>query len=85
MFHNETIHGGMSTAYLRRKTMAPATTDAIDAIMDYEGGTQSHEDTVAMFQSLVDSGLAWQLQGHYGRTAMRMIEAGLVTRPEGKS
>jgi hypothetical protein len=85
MMHNERKHGGMSVAYLRRTTMATAKRDLLNDIMDYEGGTQSEEDTVAMFQSLVDSGLVWKLQGHYGRTAMRMFEAGLVTQPEGKS
>lgn len=54
--------------------------DQIDKIMAYEQGDLSEEDTIALFQELVNSGLAWKLQGHYGRTAMRLIEAGLIQR-----
>jgi len=57
-------------------------TPAVETIMAYEQGALSDEDTVALFQRLVDTGLAWQLQGSYGRTAAAMIRAGLVTAPE---
>ncbi|MDE2101472.1 MAG: hypothetical protein KGL39_29775 [Patescibacteria group bacterium] len=50
----------------------------VDRIISYESGELSDEETVELFQDLVDSGLVWQLQGHYGRTAVALIEAGLV-------
>lgn len=50
--------------------------DLVNLIMSYEEGDMSEDDTVALFQNLIDSGLAWKLQGHYGRTAKRLIEWG---------
>ena len=51
--------------------------DQVSFIMAYEQGETTDEETVAGFQNLIDSGLAWSLQGHYGRTAERLIDAGL--------
>lgn len=51
----------------------------IDQIIAYEDGTLTEEAIIALFQNLVDTGLAWTLQGHYGRTAAALIEAGYVT------
>jgi len=55
--------------------------DFLDRIVDYEAGDLSEEEAIALFQELVDSGLAWSLQGSYGRTAKNLIEAGLITLP----
>jgi hypothetical protein len=52
-----------------------------DELFAFEAGELDEEATVALFQKLVDSGYAWQLQGFYGRTAIDLIDAGLVTRP----
>jgi len=50
-------------------------------LVSYEDGYLSEEDTLALFQYLVSSGHAWTLQGHYGRTAQQLIEAGRVSAP----
>lgn len=56
--------------------------DRVGAIIAYETGELELDGVVELFQNLVDTGLAWQLQGHYGRTAVALIEAGLVTKGE---
>jgi hypothetical protein len=52
--------------------------DTVSKIMDYENGEMSDEETVAFFAELVRSGLAWQLQGSYGRTAANLIDRGYI-------
>ena len=54
--------------------------DQISKIVAYEQGDLDREQTIELFQELVNSGLAWKLQGHYGRTASALIDAGLITR-----
>lgn len=58
--------------------------DAVSFISDYEGGRLEQDQVVAGFQELVNSGLAFQLQGSYGRMATQLIEQGLCARPAPK-
>ena len=44
--------------------------------MTSEPMPQSEYGSVEWYQELIDSGLAWQLEGSVGRTAMDLIEAG---------
>lgn len=48
----------------------------VSMIMQYEDGELSDQETIDMFQAMIDDGTAWRLQGHYGRTAMALIKAG---------
>lgn len=51
-----------------------------DAIMNIECNDECTEELyIQSFQTLIDSGDVWGLQGFYGRTAMALIEAGLCT------
>ena len=40
---------------------------------------ESEEQVLEAWQTLVDTGLAWQLQGWFGRTAQQLINQGLIT------
>lgn len=61
--------------------MTIARSDLPSAILDYEDGLLDKDGTIALFQYLVDTGLAWTLQGYYGRTAATLIEGGYITAP----
>ena len=51
--------------------------DQIDKMMRYEQGELDVDEVIELFQELIDSGLAWGLQGSYGRTANQLIKNGL--------
>jgi hypothetical protein len=51
----------------------------VEKIIQFEMGELNQADTLELFQQLIDSGLAWHLQGSYGRTARQLIEAGLCS------
>lgn len=51
----------------------------IDAIWIAEGFTEaeSKEQLIEAWQHLIDTGLAWSLQGWFGRSAKELIEQGI--------
>lgn len=57
--------------------MTMNTFQAVTIIEDTPDVTE--EQYIEAFQSLIDSGVAWQLQGWYGRTARSLIDAGYCT------
>jgi hypothetical protein len=52
----------------------------INKIIKYESDEMDQEEVIEFFQELINSGYVWRLQGHYGRTALRLIEYGLCQR-----
>lgn len=54
-----------------------ATVDLYD-LTRFENGDLDDDETVALFQALVDSGLAWQLEGPFRPMAEALVAAGLV-------
>lgn len=53
--------------------------DMVGFVMAFEAGELEEDEVVEGFQHLIDTGVVWQLQGFYGRTAAALIEAGLCT------
>ncbi len=54
--------------------------DIVNKVMDWENGDMSSDEEIAFFQELVNTGMAWSLQGMYGRRAMQLIREGKVYR-----
>jgi hypothetical protein len=53
--------------------------DTFTAVMILEGVEECDEETyLEAAQLLVDTGLAWQLQGFFGRICARLIEDGVI-------
>lgn len=53
-------------------------TDNVDGILAYENGELNENQVIELFASLLRSGMAWKLQGSYGRTAADLINAGVL-------
>ena len=59
--------------------------DMTDKLIDYErGNLHNKQEIVRLFQALIDTGLAWRLQGSYGRMAADLIRSG-DCKPKGES
>lgn len=54
--------------------------DAYDAVMIAEGAmeAESEEQVIEAWQLLHDTGLAYQLQGFFGRTAHQLVQQGII-------
>ena len=54
--------------------------DTFQATMIAEGVDEADEATqIEAWQHLIDTGLCWNLQGFFGRTATQLIEQGICT------
>jgi hypothetical protein len=50
--------------------------NTITKIIKYEQGDLDETEMIHFFQELIDSGMVWELQGSYGRTANDLIKGG---------
>lgn len=49
-----------------------------EKLMRYENGEMTQEEMLELFAHLIETGLAWTLQGSYGRTARELVRAGYI-------
>ena len=54
--------------------------DEVGLIIAYESGELDANGTLNLFSKLVKSGMAWSLQGSYGRAATALIENGYLNK-----
>jgi hypothetical protein len=52
----------------------------VSKLIAYESGDLSSVEIAELFAELISSGMAWSLQGHYGRTAMGFIEMKIISK-----
>lgn len=59
--------------------------DAMRAVGIAEGWLEAEDEAevIAAWQHLIDTGLAWTLQGWFGRRAAELIAAGICTASSG--
>ena len=50
-----------------------------DKIIDFECGLLDQIGMLELFAELIKNGMAWTLQGSYGRTASALIDAGYIS------
>jgi len=48
-------------------------------LLRYEIGLLDEDEVIDLFQELIDTKLAWTLQGSYGRLAEQLITSGFCT------
>ena len=53
--------------------------DLTGKILDFEMGQLSNDQAIDLFAELIKNGMAWTLQGSYGRSAMNLIESGYIS------
>lgn len=55
--------------------------DASACVEGFDGIDHNEDEILSAWQYLADTGLAWSLQGWYGRTANSLIEGGWISAP----
>jgi len=72
---------------MRLETRMSEGMDTMRAVGIAEGwlGAADEDEVVAAWQHLIDTGLAWTLQGWFGRRAAELIAAGICTASAGSN
>lgn len=52
--------------------------DIVSKIIAYENGELNGAETIYLFSELLKTKMAYSLQGHYGRQARNLIDAGVL-------
>ena len=52
--------------------------DELDYIIRYEQGDLRGQEVLELFAHLIKTGMAWSLQGSYGRMAGNLIDRGYI-------
>jgi len=60
--------------------MSDLSGDLVQDVMSYEAGELDASAEIDLLARLIRSGMAWTLQGSYGRAADLVIRAGYVSR-----
>ncbi len=50
----------------------------VSAIIAYENDDLDEHESIMLFGELIRTGVVWQLQGGYGRTAAALINGGFI-------
>lgn len=59
-------------------TTNPNLGEITNNIIAFENGELNSEEIIRLFSALVKNGMAWSLQGSYGRNAKALIESGYI-------
>jgi len=55
--------------------------DAVAAVEGFDGIEHTEDEIISAWQYLINTGLAWNLQGWFGRTAQALIDQGICEGP----
>jgi len=64
---------------MSKKASIPTRQSVTTMLMYFEDGSLNIDQTLELFSILIQTGLAWRLQGSYGRMARHLIDQGSLS------
>ena len=64
---------------MKSKAAIPERGQFTDMIISFEERQSTVEEVLELFSVLIQTGMAWSLQGSYGRTARHLIDQGSLS------